>query len=398
MQPQDYTAEYCQYKKTIGELKATTAGRRGELKRSISDSRNLLLVHLDQQPADAILFRDGQLAIKRCVCESYTRLQPETVVEAFRNVYNWDRVQPFLEAEVELSTAVRLLLKVELKRLTRRVKEYGDVVPTTSKKFRTRVAVDDRPRIDKVVSTLPGDIAEIVTDMERCTDELTQLAAAHEGQIGQLNDRCEELEATVVQDLKQSKSGKSAEYEFPTDEAGRPLDVVVLAGKPLQRTPCPGDVPEGPVDEGVPATPPILERRNYTSLPSSSFEDATTTTLQHIGQVRRQAALRPPVPLGGGEQSSITHRYPYSKTYTVRYHRKTTKPTLSVCKVDLSVGSELQRYLRNLAEQHPAQDGQLPRVSMEVVAHLVDKSIGDFLAAGTEEVERLSLRKKKMAK
>ena len=208
----DQMVAYCHFRKHVEEVKKQTTGERGELNRLKSDLRGMLLQFLDREACDVLVVSE-ELAIKRCVCTSFARLKPETVTEAFEQVYVWGKLQPRLAGGESLPEAVRALLKDEVSTTLRRSRQYGDVVEIGSAKSRTRVSIEGGARREKRMGQVDQGVFDVVEELQRCTKQLQQLKAREESQLEGTQQALKRIEPSVVHTLRRTDTGRSAEYK-----------------------------------------------------------------------------------------------------------------------------------------------------------------------------------------
>ena len=325
---------YCQCRKRIEEIKEKTADRRGELKRTVSELRGVLLQFLDNQECDIIVVND-KMAIKRCVCVSFGRLRSDTITDAFQDIYIWERLQPKLASGESLPVAVRQLLKEEVTLRTRRVRQYGDVVNIASAKYRSRVSLSQDARREKRLSRLPAEVAGVVDDLLRCVEQQQQLKEEEKAQLQIMQTTLKQLEPCIMESLKRTETGRSTEFEL----GARPPAIDAPSNAP------------------------------YTSLPPPDFLQSPlcASRSQTNGQVVDRVR--------------------------VRYKKRLQRPVVSVAKMDLSVGNDLQRYFEETvcggSTARCIHD--LPRVSLSSIQALVDQSLNHLIQENVTERECLSV-------
>ena len=350
----DQMMAYCHFRKHVEEVKKQTAGERGELNRLLSDLRGMLLQFLDREACDVLVVSE-KLAIKRCVCTSFARLKAETVTEAFEQVYVWRKLQPRLAGGENLPEAVRALLKEEVGTALRRSRQYGDVVEIRSAKFRTRVSIEGNARREKTMRQVPQEVVDVVNELQRCTKQLQQLKAREKSRLEGTQQALKQIEPSVVHTLRRTDTGRSVEYK-------------VIVGNP-----SPEECAEVVATE-VAAEQPV---GNYTSLPPPDVPVET----------RWKHRVTPP---SDPSPPSDPQRM------RVQYKKQVRRPVLSLAKMDMCVGSELQRYFEQTVcgrrrRQYTAAH-QLPTVSLSAISALVEQSINEFVEDGMVERECLSVR------
>jgi len=346
---------YCHFQKHVEEVKKQTAGERGELNRLLCDLRGRLLQFLDREACDVLVVSE-KLAIKRCVCTSFARLKPETVTEAFEQVYVWGKLQPRLAGGESLPEAVRALLKEEVGTALRRSRQYGDVVEIGSAKFRTRVSIGGEARREKTMRQVPREVVDVVNELRQCTKQLQQLKAHQQSRLEGTQQALKRIEPSVVHTLRRTDTGRSAEYK-------------VIAGNPSH-----GDC-AAEVAAEVAAEEPVGD---YTSLPPPDVP---------VEAPRKHRVEPPPGPSPPPKPQRMMR---------VQYKKQVRRPVLSLAKMDMCVGSDLQRYFEQTVcgrrrRQYTAAQ-QLPTVSLSAVSALVEQSINEFVEAGMLERECLSVR------
>ena len=349
----DQMMTYCHFQKHVEDVKKQTAEQRGELNRLVSDLRGMLLQFLDNEACDVIIVGE-KLAIKRCVCTSFARLKPETITEAFEQVYVWGKLQPRLAGGESLPEAVRALLKEEIGTTLRRSRQYGDVVEIGSAKFRTRVSIEGDARREKTMYRLPQEVFDVVNQLQTCTKQLHELKLREKTRLESTQRALKQIEPSVIHTLRRTDTGRSAEYELIATDLSQEQEV------PAEVT-----AEEEPLG-------------NYTSLPPPDVPVETPRKRRNAPPSKRSSD--PPQP----------------QRMRVQYKKQVRRPVLSVAKMDMCVGSELQRYFEHTVcggkrRQYTAAQ-QLPTVSLSVVSALVEQAVNEFVEEGMTERESLSVR------
>lgn len=349
---------YCLFKQQIDGFKAKTRKRRGELKSSISKCRQALLDFLNEQQCD-VLQINNDFAVKRCVCSSFARVQRETIVDAFKSIYDWGRLQPLLSAGDSLAEAVRALLKEEVTERCRKCREYGDLVGVQSRKCRTRVSLNKNDaRREKRIELLPASIVEIIGDLRRCIDEMQELQTAQKEHLRGIEASLKRMEACVMDSLRCSELGKSEEYHLkPTPLLAKSVEELIAV-------------------ETVTCDPDPLQTV-YTCLPPPDVATASQ----------------------GPVVANITSRDNYAARaatkMSLQYKKHVRAPVLSVAKMDLCVGFDLQRYFEEIitvpGERLTKRD-DLPPVTISIINALIEQSMNNFVEEGMREHESVSVR------
>ena len=219
---------YCELRKQSENLRDSTAEERGELKRVLSDCRLILLQYLDIEAMDCIHFGD-QMAIKRCVCISAGRLNAEKVVDSLHHVYNWNVLQPLVACGTPVVEAVRQKLKEQLRITTQQSKQYGDLVPIGSTKFKSRCSVDKASRRE-CYRVLPDNIHQVCDALANAKTALETLASKQKAELAASNNECDKLEPIVIAALKAAREGGKADsyYSFESTNPGEHTNPVNL--------------------------------------------------------------------------------------------------------------------------------------------------------------------------